>query len=286
MEVCAAVRQGVPVLPVRLFGKGMRPFDAPIWTPLGTPEQNTAIHKNKKDLVLNSVSIANTGNGAGITGKEKSELGSSHAGGNDGVRVQSDVAGAVVDGTANKKDRRMRQCAVEAFYVQLSQGLPKAVQEELHKNRFLVKDVVAAVRACFNSVEDDGLSFEVVGDADMAESTQTKGSADLKQDGKVGASKSRAEAAGSSPPTFDVSAPSTDHARVLVELVGIDRRKVKGNEGNRLKGASWNWDQVPRRAEKVGRMRRYEVVPFRTDEEVSELIKEEGTEADDLAGKD
>ena len=180
-----------------------------------------------------------------------------------------------LDGT-NQRGPRLDRRTTDAFYAQLSQRLPKSTQAELHRNRFLVKDAFAAVRASFESVESAEVRAKAVDGVWEA-------AASLKK------TTSRPESPASShtePAIFNPSEAYVNHSKVLGELVGLDSRTARrGKVGREARRAPWNWERLPESAAQAGRVRGSKAVPWRTDEEVSELIREESAEADDLAGK-
>lgn len=67
-------------------------------------------------------------------------------------------------------------------------------------------------------------------------------------------------------------------------MIGVSRRGPEGLDRG-AETALWNWDRRPRDAPQTKRIRGTEVVPWRTDEELDQLIREECTETDDLAGE-
>lgn len=279
MEVCAAVRQGTPVLPVRLAGAGMRPLNLPIWaysievkpSRSGAPTSSNLTASSADDTTV--VADANTKNGPGNLENSSNRKG---GGGSSGGEHQMAATGGNEGNTAiefRERGRRLRRRAVDGFYAQLAQRLPKQVQAELHRNRFLVKDVIAAVRSCF-----EGTGESETGDKGQA---------------GAGAAGTRTKA-GAKPPVFDISDQPAEHDMLLTALVGVSRRKtgkadvedvVNREKGTESAPSSWNWEQVPRSAPLAGRARLTDAVPWRTDEEVSEMIKMEEAEADDLAGE-
>lgn len=258
MEVCAAVRQGTPVLPVRLAGGGMRPLNLPIWglsiavppsRPAGRATADPKLNSNSARVTDSALNATDSGRGTG----GKHELAT--RGGND--------ANATVIET-RERTSRLRRRAADGFYAQLAQRLPKPVQVELHRNNFLVKDVIAAVRACLERADQASAGVIV------------------------------ANPGGAGPPVFDLSAQHGDHENVLTALVGANRRQIseKGEAGivDREEGKEmlslWNWEQIPRTAPLAGRARVSDAVPWRTEEETLEMIRMEDAEADDLAGED
>lgn len=225
MEVCAAIRRGVPVLPVRLMGKGMKPLEIPLW------------HLSQAD--------------------DKDSRGGGH-----------------------EKEEDSRRRVVDAFYVKMAQALPKPVQVELHHNRFLVRDVIAAVRVCFDAVEATGRN-DTSAAAGLKDATASDSHAQL----------TMSTPASTAPPTFDMSALNIDHEHLLMELVGANpalngEEAMKNEASLQLRTNLWNWERLPEKAQQARRIRASEAVPWRTDDEVSELIGEENAEADDLAGKE
>lgn len=244
---------------------------------------------------------------------------------------------------AKGKDERRRLASrrreLDRFYARIAGGLPKATQEELHRNRFLVRDVIAAVRSCF---ETGGFGVQERGDHRNFEAATTEkatpdaeGQVDeqgenTKLDVRKSTQKERNKAAtigteqsidsaeggeklnwGSqmiteaprpfhptttstvllapAPRTFNLAVPSS-HQAVLDSLLGIVREIKASNDKSRgvvvrqRAGAAWNWERLPQTAANAGCMRGMEAVPWRTDEEISELIKQEKAQADDLAG--
>lgn len=256
MEVCTAVRQGTPVLPVRLAGDGMRPLNLPIWGySIATKSPHSAA-------------------GATVDPKSSSNIPNVADSGRD-VRGKHELAAGGGKGAsktaigARERVTRLRRRAAEDFYVQLAQRLPKPVQVELHRNNFLVKDVIAAVRACFEGVEEAAAGPEHA----------FAGAISAKPDG-------------ANPPIFDLSAQPADHEKVLTALVGANRRKTKEEGATGVAGREerkelslWNWEQIPRTAPLAGRARVADAVPWRTEEETLEMIRIENAEADDLAGE-
>lgn len=289
MEVCAAVRQGTPVLPVRLAGAGMRPLNLPIWaysievkpSRSGATTSSTVTASSADDTAV--VADANTKNGPGNF-ENSSDL-KGGGGGSGGGEHQLAATGGDTGNTATEfreRGRRLRRRAVDGFYAQLAQRLPKQVQAELHRNRFLVKDVIAAVRSCF-----EGTGESETGDTGQAGAGATGTRSDKAASATV--SKARAK-----PPVFDISDQPAEHDMLLTALVGVNRRNtgkadvedVANRDKGRESGSSlWNWEQVPRSAPLAGRTRVTDAVPWRSDEEVSEMIKMEEAEADDLAGE-
>lgn len=239
------MRQGTPVIPVRLAGDGMRPLNLPIWgySIAAKPSRSAA------GAAVESVSNANDGGGHELSKRE----------GNKKTAIET-----------RERETRLRRRAADGFYAQLAQRLPKPVQVELHRNNFLVKDVIAAVRACFESAEENSGGPE----HELAGATSTKPD-------------------GANPPVFDVSAQPVDHEKVLTALVGANRREtgeegaagVAAHEERKELASLWNWEQIPRTAPLAGRARVTDAVPWRTEEETSEMIRMEGAEADDLAGE-
>ena len=256
MEVCAAVRQGTPVLPVRLAGIGIKPLNLPIWPRSIASKSSRSKADDNKD--------ASGGETPGTANRSPAADGSG-----GGHELSTAVGGNEVDTTAEsrEKTRRLRRRAADGFYAQLAQRLPKPVQVELHRNNFLVKDVIAAVRACFEGAEEN--------------------------DNLPPAKKTVARASDPKPPIYDLSSLPSDQENILSALVGADRPK-RGQAGvvddaDREEGSGplllWNWERVPRNAPIVGRSHVNDVVPWRTNEETSEMIKMENAEADDLAGE-
>lgn len=272
MEVCAAVRQGTPVLPVRLAGAGMRPLNLPIWaySIVAKPSQSTAAAAADADAAVADAD-------AKASNKNKISPTTDTSGG-----VENRLATAGGDDTNAAAETRERACrlrrrAADGFYVQLAQRLPKSVQAEFHRNNFLVKDVLAAVRVCFENAEESG------GDTELASA------------GAIGTQSGKAAAAAASnpkPPIFDLSAPPADHEKVLTALVGVNCPNtgeggfvdIVGRQEGRGLSSPWNWEQVPQKAPLAGRARVNDAVPWRTDEELSEMMRMENAEADDLAG--
>lgn len=263
MEVCAAVRQGTPVLPVRLAGNGMRPLNLPIWgysiasKPPRSAAGATIDPKSSDNSTCRTTDVkANaTDGGRNASGEQELDTG----GGNDKTAIET-----------RERAVRLRRRAADGFYTQLAQRLPKPIQVELHRNNFLVKDVIAAVRASFESAEET--------------------SADPEHACAGGISARSDEA---NPPIFDLSAPPVDHETMLAALVGANRREP-GEEGaagvtdrQKRKELSplWNWEQIPRTAPLAGRARVNDAVPWRIEEETLEMIRMEEAEADDLAGE-
>lgn len=251
MEVCAAVRQGTPVLPVRLAGDGMRPLNLPIWGySIATKPSRSAA-----SATANSVPNADDGGRDAGGGHELTKRG-----GNDKTAAD-----------ARERAARLRRRAADGFYAQVAQRLPKPVQVELHRNNFLVKDVIAAVRACFESAEENS------------------GGPELSFAGAISA-----KPEGANPPIFDVSAQRVDHNKVLTALVGGNHRETgegdaegtAAREEKKELPSLWNWEQIPRTAPLAGRARVTDAVPWRTEEETLEMIRMENAEADDLAGED
>eukprot|EP00903_Cladosiphon_okamuranus_P006843 g6665.t1 len=262
MEVCAAVRQGTPVLPVRLAGDGTRPLNLPIWGySIATKPPRTSAGATVKSGSSSNSTCRTTDAMPNATDSDRDVGGE-----------QELDTGRGIDKTATeRKERaaRLRQRTADEFYTRLAQRLPKPIQAELHRNNFLVKDVIAAVRTCFESAEEAGVDPEHA---------------------FAGAVNARPD--GANPPIFDLSAPPVDHETMLTALVGVNRRK-KGEEGvagvaDRLERKEvtplWNWEQIPRTAPLAGRARVNDAVPWRTEEETLELIRMEEAEADDLAG--
>lgn len=282
MEVCAAVRQGTPVIPVRLAGAGIRPLNLPIW-PLSIAvksSQSTAAvtavvadadakpSDNRTSPTDDSFSNVNSCDRNTSGGDADSvEHGFAEVGGSDDANTAAET---------RQRARCSRRRAADKFYVHLAQRLPKSVQAELHRNSFTVKDVLAAVRVCFENEEESGRDTELVPDA--ATGTQSV--------------EAVAAASNPKPPVFDPSARSAHHEKVLKVLVGVNCRtmgergvaEVVGHQGGRQLSSPWNWEQVPRVAPMAGRARVNDAVPWRSDEEISEMIKMENAEADDLAG--
>lgn len=278
MEVCAAVRQGTPVIPVRLAGAKMRPLNLPIWP--------YSIAAKSSHSVAAGADVVDDGNAKSSNNKTfPTDDNLPNANGcdrdtsrHDDSRIEHGLATAgsgddtYTAAETRERARRLRRRAADGFYQKLAQRLPKPVQTELHNNRFLVKDVLAAVRVCFESVEE--------GDGNT---------------GQVPALQSvKAAAAPSNPKplVFDLSAPPADHERIINALMGVNCRK-KGERGGadavdhqqgRGFSSPWNWEQVPRNAPLAGRARVNDAVPWRTDEEISEMVRMENAEADDLAG--
>lgn len=266
MEVCAAVRQGTPVLPVRLTGVGIKALGVPLWPIARTATLPTTKNKNKESPCIPA--IDNGVDDAGTVAQETKTLGPSRSDGEYG-------GGGGGGGGMGKRQQRLRRRAIDAFYAQLSHGMPKAVQEELHRNRFLIRDVVAAVRASFE------IGITGAAGAATTQSRDTAGAPTREQEKTVFTL--------SPPPLFDLAARPAEHDEMLDELVGVGRRKagitaVGDEEGPG--GMSWNWERLPETAEQAGRVRGTEAVPWRKDTEVSELIREENAEADDLASED
>ncbi|CAB1119102.1 unnamed protein product [Ectocarpus sp. CCAP 1310/34] len=288
MEVCAAVRQGTPVLPVRLAGAGMRPLNLPIWaysieikpSRSGATTSSSLTASSADDAAV--IADANTKNGPGNL-ENGSDLKDCERGSGGGEH-QLAATGCGTGNTATEfreRGRRLRRRAVDGFYAQLAQRLPTKVQAELHRNRFLVKDVIAAVRSC----------FEGTGESEIGGTQQAgAGPADTRSDKTASATVSKARA---KPPVFDISDQPPEHDMLLAALVGVNRRNTGKadveDDANRDKGREsgssfWNWEQVPRSAPLAGRARLTDAVPWRSDEEVSQMIKMEEAEADDLAG--
>lgn len=266
MEVCAAVRQGVPVLPIRLAGPGVPPLNVPIWSPVKQAEpdeQGKSTPPPKEDMNASAKHI-HGGSGSKLAGADNES--------------QSDAASRGIGGAVAQ---RAKVRALDAFYVQFSQGLPKSVQEELHRNRFVVKDVIAAVRTCFERAEDFGVGGLAAG---AAESPKPAPFADPRSL-EAAVSNPRSLPTVPAPPTFNLSAPSTHQDKLLDHLVGVGPIKPGGGLNREVRVAQWNWETIPRNEKQAGRLHRKEAVPWRTDEEVSELIRAECAEADDLAGK-
>ncbi|CAM9698027.1 unnamed protein product [Scytosiphon promiscuus] len=279
MEVCAAVRQGTPVLPVRLAGAGIRPLNLPIWdySIATVPHPSTArsSHEDGLDLSSTERKEQNSTSEGFIVRQEDDPCSDDEIAGRDhdlaNVRDDAKTAAEIEEQT-----RRLRRRAADSFYVHLAQRLPKQVQLELHQNRFLVRDVVAAIRECFERAE----GIQGVGDIGETSAPIT------------GSRSSEVHAAAAKPPVFDLSAPSSDHETIVAGLVGINRRAVgkediEDDDHFRRRGSlspPWNWERVPRNAPVAGQARVNDAVPWRTDEEVTEMIKMEGAEADDLAG--
>lgn len=302
MEVCAAVRQGVPVIPIRLAGKGMRPLEAPIWPSIkmltpAAPEQD----HHSMSLAENSDGSVHHGDGHSVSLAESSDGGDNHAGGGTdvagvdgreagsqgdggstgGSRLLSSsttvTRGGDIDGTSQRGRPRLDRHASDAFYAQLAQRLPRSAQAELHRNRFLVRDVFAAVRACFESVEgaaEIGAKGGAVGGGVWAAAESLR-----KSTSRQPASNHTEE-----PAIFNLSGAHASHSKVLGELVGSGSSRA-GKEDRDARRAPWNWERLPESAAQAGRVRGSKAVPWRTEEEVSEIIREEGAEADDLAGE-
>lgn len=276
MEVCAAVRQGVPVIPIRLAGKGMPQLEAPIWPAIKeTPTRDAPGHEHSIDVIETSGgSINHRGGDAGVA-EDGQELelradGNSAAGGRLISSTETDTND--VDGIIHPGPRLDRH-ATDAFYAQLAQRLPKSAQEELHRNRFLVKDVFAAVRAC----------FERVGGAEFGASAVVGVWAAAKI---LKATSRQPPASNLQPAVFNLSEANSSHREVLGELIGLGSRASGRNaQGRERKRSQWNWELLPETAAQAGRVRGNKAVPWRTEDEISELIREEGAEADDLAGE-
>lgn len=266
MEVCAAVRQGTPVLPVRLAGAGMKPLNLPIWgCSIATKLPRSAAGATADPKSSNNPTSRATDSVPNATGSGR-EAGGVHklatGGGDEANRTAIET---------RERASRLRRRAADGFYTQLAQSLPKRVQVELHRNNFLVKDVIAAVRACFESAEETG------GGAGHASAAAIGTKPD----------------SSATPPIFDPSAQPVDHEKVLTALVGANRRST-GEEGaagaadredRKELSSSWNWEQVPRATPLAGRARVNDAVPWRTEEETLEMIRMENAEADDLAGE-
>lgn len=260
MEVCAAVRQGTPVLPVRLAGVGMKPLNLPIWAfSIATKSSRSAAGDKGHS------SISNEAAGKTNSSQAADGLGVDAGGGHELAVVGGDEVKTAAE--TSEKARRLRRRAADGFYAQLAQRLPKPVQVELHRNNFLVKDVIAAVRACFESAAEE---------------------TDISPDKRKVASASCPR-----PPVYDLSTPPSDQDKVLAALVGTDRPKKRqegaADDADREEGTGppllWNWEQIPRNAPLAGRASVNDVVPWRTTEETAEMIKMENAEADDLAGE-
>lgn len=265
MEVCAAVRQGTPVLPVRLAGVGMRPLNLPIW---GYP----IAAKPPRSAAGATVDPKSSSNSTCLTADSlpnDNDNGRDASGEHEQAAAGADEASITAIETKERASR-LRRRAADGFYAQLAHRLPKPVQVELHRNNFLVKDVIAAVRACFESAEETGGGTGYA----SAAATGTKPN-------------------GANPPTFDLSAQPVDHEEVLTTVVGANRRRTgeegaagaAGREKRKELSSSWNWEQIPRTAPLAGRARVNDAVPWRTEEETSEMIRMEDAEADDLAGE-
>lgn len=271
MEVCAAVRQGTPVLPVRLAGAGMRPLNLPIWdysiAPLPSVSERNAPSSRDGAILPEQRDNRDASEESCIGMDDDPDCDYEMRGREHGLANVRDDAKTAAE--AEEKTRRLRRRAAEAFYAHLARSMPKHVQLELHRNRFLVRDVVAAVRECFeraSASESAGDTEEVIAAA--------------------------AAAVKAKPSVFDVSAPPSDHDPILAGLVGIKRRAGERDaeeDGSSPEGEVlpplWNWERVPRNAPVAGQARINAAVPWRTDEEVAEIIRMEGAEADDLAGE-
>ncbi|CAN0075851.1 unnamed protein product [Sphacelaria rigidula] len=87
------------------------------------------------------------------------------------------------------------------------------------------------------------------------------------------------------PPLLFDPMVATGHQALFESLIGVSRETTEdGTTLVRSKGrAAWNWERLPQTAEQVGRMRGSEAVPWRKDEELLELIKQEQAETDELA---
>lgn len=260
MEVCAAVRQGTPVLPVRLAGVGMKPLNLPIWACSIATQSSRSVADNKGQN-----SSSDEAPGTTNSSPAADDHGADAGGGHELATVGGDEFKTAAE--TSEKAHRLRRRAADGFYAQLAQHLPKSVQVELHRNNFLVRDVIAAVRACFESAAEE---------------------ADISPDEKKVASASDPK-----PPVYDLSAPPSDQEKVLTALVGADRatKRQKGvsDDADREEGTGspllWNWEQIPRHAPLAGRASVNGAVPWRTSEETAEMIKMENAEADDLAGE-
>lgn len=271
MEVCAAVRQGVPVFPVRLIGKGIQPLGVPMWRPLrlSTKPDNSFLEKGSADTFSIGVNRQNMHR----TAEEPRSGGSGRT--CEAEVAQSDSVSLGDNGVARRKEQWKRGKATDAFFETFSRGLPNSFRKELHRHRFLVRDITAAVRACLETIENDRIA---IGSSNSSSSS-----------GEHEVHKTRPKYLPTDPgilepPTFDLTASSADHRELVSGMIGVGRR---GPEGLDLgaKAALWNWDRLPRDASQAKRIRGMEAVPWRTDEELAQLIREECAETDDLAGK-
>lgn len=295
MEVCAAVRHGIPVFPIRLRGAGVRPLDLSVWR----EESNVSPH-DAAETFCDVTKGADGGNLLAKSGRDGVVPGNGRGDGrdNDARRGSGDVT-----------RKRVRRRQLDLFYAQFARALPKATQEELHRNRFLVRDVIAGVRSClkFGGFDEGGGGGDsVIVEAPLArkhaEVSSTSGeegeSPIIVGENATTLNATRASVLIAPPPrTFNMSEISS-HQGVLADLVGIvsivrkednqDAEAVTkaGSLQRKREGAAWNWgERLPEISDNAGRrMRSTEAVPWRTDEELSELIRQERAEADDLAG--
>lgn len=179
---------------------------------------------------------------------------------------EGDITGNVRKG----KDHMRGRChQLDLFYKRLSHVLPKATQEELHRNRFLVRDAISAVRACFESMRFNDATEP--GEASPENSESSQGELKL---GKSALPLSRP------PPTFDISTPSSSRA-LLEDLLGVLRDSSGSVKWRRW--AAWNWQRLPNNNENTSRSRNKGVIPWRTDEEIADLIGLEEADTGELA---
>lgn len=294
MEVCTAVRQGVPVLPVRLSGTDIRQLDLPIWEAKAHPTNVASSSPTPEETRTDDRLVP-------------AQLGQERPSG----RSENGSVSNRADGDRRPLASRRRE--LDKFYAQLSRGLPKATQEELHRNRFLVKDVIAAVRSCFNAAgfDTDGeellvdmanntvmerrdsvgevqvLDAKIANEEMAVDSAGRGGKSDSEVKPKAATKTKTVDALLAPPPRTFNPAMVSGHQALLESVVGITR-DTNGDATPKLRqshGAAWNWERLPQTAEQAGRMRGTEAVPWRPDEDMSELIKQEQAEAVDLAGE-
>lgn len=259
MEVCAAVRQGVPVFPVRLIGKGIKPLDVPMWRPLRLSTKPDTPLFGKDSAETFSIGEEPRSGGSGRTCEAEV--------------AQSDSIGLGDKEIAQKEEQWKHSKATDAFFENFSRGLPNSFRKELHRNRFLVRDITAAVRACLETVESDGIA--------IGNSSSSSGEHDVH---KTRSKHRPADPEILEPPTFDITGSSADHRELLSGMIGVGRRGPEGLDRG-AKAALWNWDRRPRDASLAKRIRGPEIVPWRTDEELAQFIREECAETSDLAGE-
>lgn len=289
MEVCTAVRQGVPVIPIRLSGTGGQ-LELPIW-------DSKAQHRSEEASACLTPA-----------GRKSGSMTSA-----DQIDQDRPPARSKGRSKGERQSAASRRRELDAFYTQLTCTLPKATQQELHRNRFSVRDVIAATRYCFDNA--GGLSADLEGQVlkdkdrnEMGNANSARGDPALdgtkankemkvRPAGERGWSRSETnpglatkgrniDAPLAPPPLLFDPMVATGHQALFKNLLGASRETTEsGTTLVRSEGrVTWNWERLPKTAEQTGRMRGTEVVPWRTDEELSELIKQEQAETDELAG--
>ncbi|CAM9607772.1 unnamed protein product, partial [Choristocarpus tenellus] len=278
MEVCAAVQNGIQVIPIRVLGQGVLPISLSIWGGVGDPlltahggeEDSSSRSKNSKTRRIGDDPYRDLDEEKQENGPVSARLATKPL--DDNTRGREEKNG-------NKREKH-NQLGVDHFFEGLSQSLPKCVRDELHSNRFLIRDVVAAIR------------IVLTGDT---------GSSPLLRKGRKSAVARAGVGAVTEvmlfpmPSLFDVK---SDHSleEALERLLGAGKwgRRRNGKEGVKRENGpgnpvwKWNWERLPHKGGSTNRndgSLQQLTVPLRNEEELLQLIQEENAKTEDLAGK-